>query len=53
MRRKRMTPFQPVMRRSGVIASVMQRKRSVQTPVSFVMSLERIRAEVAGAAPPT
>src|SRR5262245_13625422 len=39
MRRKRMTAFQPVSRRSGVIASVMQRNRSVQVPVSLVRSL--------------
>jgi hypothetical protein len=30
--------FQPVSLRSGVIASVMQMKRSVQTPVSLVRS---------------
>src|SRR3989442_15964202 len=33
-----MTAFQPVSRRNGVIDSVMQRKRSVQTPVSWVRS---------------
>src|SRR5436190_15565609 len=39
MRRKRIRAFQPVIRRSGVIASVMQRNRSVQMPVSLVRSL--------------
>ena len=39
MRRNRMTLFQPVTRRSGVIASVMQMKRSAQMPVSLVRSL--------------
>jgi hypothetical protein len=39
MRRKRISAFHPVRRRSGVIASVTQTKRSVQTPVSLVMSL--------------
>src|SRR3989338_7626673 len=39
MRRKRMSRFHPVSRRSGVSASVMQMKRSVQTPVSSVRSL--------------
>src|SRR6266571_1062306 len=39
MRRKRMAAFQPVTLRSGVIARVMHRKRSVQTPVSLVTSL--------------
>src|SRR6478752_4788287 len=39
MRRNRITQFQPVRRRSGVIASVMQTKRSAQTPVSLVRSL--------------
>src|SRR4051794_13326459 len=39
MRRKRITEFQPDTRRSGVSASVMHTNRSVQTPVSFVMSL--------------
>src|SRR5436190_5672373 len=39
MRRNRISPFQPVRRRNGVTASVMQRDRSVHTPVSFVMSL--------------
>ena len=34
-----MAAFQPVSLRSGVIARVMQRKRSVQTPVSLVTSL--------------
>ncbi len=33
-----MAPFHPVTRRSGVMARVMQRKRSVHTPVSLVMS---------------
>ena len=37
-RRNRIVPFQPVIRRSGVIASVMQRRRSVHTPVSLVIS---------------
>ena len=39
MRRKRISAFQPVSRRSGVIESVTQTNRSVQTPVSLVMSL--------------
>src|SRR5438128_2291025 len=39
MRRKRIGTFQPVIRRNGVSASVMQTKRSVQTPVSLVRSL--------------
>src|SRR5439155_20670362 len=39
MRRKRIRAFQPVIRRSGVTVSVMQRNRSVQTPVSLVRSL--------------
>ena len=39
MRRNRMSQCHPVRRRSGVTASVMHKKRSVQTPVSFVMSL--------------
>src|SRR5262245_32281693 len=39
MRRKRITEFHPVKRRNGVIASVMHRNRSAQTPVSFVRSL--------------
>src|SRR5262249_61566862 len=39
MRRNLIAAFQPVSLRSGVIASVMQRNRSVQTPVSFVRSL--------------
>src|ERR1700704_2230158 len=39
MRRKRIAAFQPVSLRNGVIASVMQRNRSVQTPVSLVRSL--------------
>jgi hypothetical protein len=33
-----MSTFQPVSLRSGVIASVRQTKRSVQTPVSLVRS---------------
>jgi hypothetical protein len=39
MRLKRIAAFHPVSFRSGVIASVMQMKRSVQTPVSLVRSL--------------
>src|SRR5450631_2240187 len=39
MRRKRMAPFHPLSRRSGVTASVMHTNRSVQIPVSLVMSL--------------
>ena len=38
MRRNLTKGFQPVSLRSGVIASVMQRNRSVQTPVSLVRS---------------
>ena len=38
MRRNLTSGFQPVSLRSGVIASVMQRNRSVQTPVSLVRS---------------
>src|SRR6188472_1541699 len=34
-----MTQFQPVRRRSGVMAMLMHRKRSAQTPVSLVRSL--------------
>src|SRR5436190_799258 len=39
MRRNLIHTFQPESHLSGVIASVMQRKRSVQAPVSFVRSL--------------
>src|SRR5262245_55255598 len=39
MRRNLIHGFQPLIRRSGVIASVMQRNRRVQTPVSFVSAL--------------
>src|SRR5690349_18343665 len=39
MRRNLIAWFQPVIRRSGVIASVMQTKRSAQIPVSLVRSL--------------
>ena len=36
MRRRRCSQFQPVRRRAGVTASVMQRKTSVQVPVDRV-----------------
>src|SRR5438445_13664498 len=51
MRRNLIGTFQPVTRRSGVSASVMQTKRSVQTPVSFVRSLSgfALRLPVAAA----
>ena len=38
MRRYRITAFHPLRRLNGVIASVMQRNRSVHTPVSLVRS---------------
>src|SRR5262245_24909530 len=39
MRRNRMSGFQPVSRRSGVIVSVMQMNRRAHSPVSLVTSL--------------
>ena len=46
------TAFQPVMRLSGVTASVMHRNRSVQSPVSVRDFLERIGGQIARVRPP-
>ncbi len=46
MRRNAIAPFQPLMRRNGVIPSVMQRRRSAQSPVPLVMSLRGLALRV-------